>query len=159
MSDTHGSLRPDVLELLEGSDLILHGGDVCGDHILTELAAIAPVLAVSGNMDGAPTPERPLERRIETPLGRVAMTHGHLPGAPSTDRARLVRHFADFAPALVVYGHSHRALLESVDGVVVFNPGSAGPPRFDARPSVGIVELDAAGRPAPRILHFEWKRR
>lgn len=150
ISDTHGRLDPMAVELLKDVDLILHAGDVGGDAILDELERLAPVLAVSGNVDGSPTPRRPDRREIETPLGRVAMTHGHLPDAPSTDRARLLHSFAAFQPRIVIYGHSHSPKLETIEGVSVFNPGAAGPARFRQKPTIGII---SGGKGGPVFEH------
>lgn len=146
ISDTHGLLSPEVFDLFEGVELILHGGDVGGDHLLTELEAVAPVQAVTGNMDGAPHPaRRPLTRTLETGAGRIAMTHGHLPEAPSTNLKRMKSYFEAFAPQIIVFGHSHLPSLEEIDGVWIFNPGSAGHPRFGRPPSVGLISRGADG--------------
>lgn len=139
ISDTHGRLHPRVFDLFRGVDLILHAGDIGGDELLDRLESLAPLHAVSGNVDGPPTPRRPERIEIQTPLGRIAMTHGHRPGAPSTDLALMARSFAAFAPAIIVYGHSHIPALELVEGVRLFNPGSAGPPRFRLKPCVGMI--------------------
>lgn len=160
VSDTHGRLRPEVFELLAGVDLILHGGDVGGDHLLTELEAIAPVKAVTGNVDGHPTPDRPLEQRLETPAARIAMAHGHLPEAPSTDLTRMAAHFADFHPDVIVYGHSHIPKLERIGNTWLFNPGAAGPARFGRGPTLGLIQCEiepqtsgGGGKTALRFLH------
>lgn len=142
VSDTHGRFHPRLTEIFEGVNLIVHAGDVEGDEILDRLAAIAPVHAVSGNVDGRPTSRRPERREIETPIARIAVTHGHLPEAPSTDRPRLVASFAAFSPRVVIYGHSHIPKLEWIDGVHVFNPGAAGPARFRQKPCVGLISGD-----------------
>lgn len=152
ISDTHGVLRPDVLKFFEGVDLILHSGDVQDDDILIELEAVAPVRAVSGNVDyPADARRRPLEQRIETPIARIAMTHGHLSQAPSVNLALMRDHFSDFKPEVIIYGHSHIPKLEQVDGVMFFNPGSAGPGRFGKPPTVGMIE-GRAGEPLT-LLH------
>lgn len=152
ISDTHGVLYPEVFKVLAGVDLIVHAGDVGGEEILTELEAIAPVKAVSGNVDWEPDPRRrPLYQTIETPVGRLAMTHGHLPQAPSTDLNMMKDFFSDFDPHVIIYGHSHIAKLEEIGGVKVFNPGSAGPPRFGRKPSVGLM-TEAPDGPA-RLEH------
>lgn len=143
ISDTHGWFHPSLPDVFEGVDLIIHGGDVGGDEILDRLEAIAPVHAVSGNVDGPPTERRPERRELETPVGRIAVTHGHLPGAPSTDRARLVAAFTDFKPRVVIYGHSHIPKLEWIDDIHVFNPGAAGRARFRQKPCVGLITGDA----------------
>ncbi len=152
LSDTHGYFHPALAREFEGVDLILHGGDVGGDEILDRLEAIAPVMAVSGNVDGSPTDRRPLRRTIETPLGRIGLTHGHLREAPSTDRSALVRSFAEFAPAVIIYGHSHIPKLEWIGEVRVFNPGAAGRARFSQKPTVGIVRRDGHEGPEARLL-------
>src|SRR4051794_4892585 len=85
ISDTHGLVRPDVFQALEGVELILHAGDV-GDDVLEELAAIAPVEAVYGNTD--PTDDPRLTQSIERTLGgvRVHVSHGHEIGSPTPER-------------------------------------------------------------------------
>lgn len=151
ISDTHGYLNPHVFELFEGVDLILHAGDVGHDDILTELEVLAPVQAVSGNVDGHPYGiARPLQRTLETPAGRIALTHGHLPQAPAGDDARMLAHFADFAPAIIIHGHTHIRRLESCDGVTFFNPGAAGRVRSPHPASVGMLSV-VEGQP-----HFEY---
>lgn len=139
VSDTHGYFHPRLPELLRGVEFILHAGDIGGGAILERLGEIAPVLAITGNVDPLPTPEIPERREIETPIARIGMAHGHLGDAPSMDRVRMVRSFAAFRPDIVVYGHSHIPLLELVQGVRVFNPGAAGRARFGLKPCIGIV--------------------
>jgi len=151
ISDTHGWLHPRVPEVFAGVDLIVHGGDVGGDEILDRLEAIAPVHAVSGNVDGRPTERRPERRQIETPIGRIAVTHGHLTAAPSTDRPRLVAAFASFSPRVVIYGHSHIPKREWIDGVHVFNPGAAGRARFRQKPCLGLISGDPAAGDQARL--------
>lgn len=149
ISDTHGFLHPQVFQLFEGVKLILHAGDVGGDDLLIELGSIAPVLAISGNVDGPPDPRlRPLTRTLETPAGRIAMTHGHLPGALSTDLPVMARFFREFAPEIVIYGHSHIPKLDEIGGVQIFNPGSAGHPRFGRPATVGLITESADGQAA-----------
>lgn len=151
LSDTHGHLPAKVLELFEGVDLILHAGDIGRDDLLIELEAVAPTLAVSGNMDGAPLENtRPLVRQIETPAGKVAMTHGHLSTAPSNNPARLVARFAEFGPDIIIFGHSHAPHLSRVGNVWVFNPGSAGQARFGKTMSIGLITTTGDG---PKFEH------
>jgi putative phosphoesterase len=137
ISDTHGLLRPEVFTALAGVDLILHAGDVGGDEILDELAAIAPVQAVRGNTDD---PENPrLSERIERQVDgvRIHVSHGHEVGSPNAERL-LVRYKAD----VIVYGHTHRQLVERHGDVIVVNPGAAGPRRFDVVPSVALLRIE-----------------
>ena len=152
ISDTHGLLKPEVFDIFEGVDLIIHAGDVGNDDLLTELEALAPVEAVSGNVDGFALPNRrSLSLRLETSAGRIAVTHGHLDEAPSTDLDRMKAYFDDFAPDIIVYGHSHIAKPEKLAGVRFFNPGAAGAARFGRPPTVGIITA-VPGR-EPTIEH------
>jgi hypothetical protein len=136
ISDTHGLLRPDVHRALAGVELILHAGDVGGDEILDELALIAPVRAVYGNTDPPDDPR--LGDAIDVEIGglRVHVSHGHEVGAPTP--AKLV---ARYSADVIVYGHTHRALVSNVDGRWVVNPGAAGPRRFDLLPSVARMTV------------------
>lgn len=140
ISDTHGLMRADVHRALAGVSLILHAGDVGGDDVLDELALIAPVLAVYGNTDppGAPRLERELVHRA----GGLAIhvSHGHELGGPTPERL-----LAAYPHDVLVYGHTHRALVTRADGRLVVNPGAAGPRRFDVVPSVARLTI-AAGR-------------
>lgn len=150
LSDTHGRLFADVFDIFEGVQLILHAGDIGRDDLLMELETIAPTHAVSGNVDGAPQPGRPLTCELETPAGRIAMTHGHLMSAPTHDHERLVRSFAKFHPDIVIFGHSHIPHLSRVGDVWLFNPGSAGQARFGKKRSVGLITATADG---PKFEH------
>jgi hypothetical protein len=136
ISDTHGLVRPDVHTALNGVELIIHGGDVGGDAILDELALIAPVRAVCGNTDPPGDPRLP--QALELDLGgvRIHVSHGHETGGPTPEKL-LARYDAD----VIVYGHTHKALVISVDGRWVVNPGAAGPRRFDLLPSVARLVI------------------
>lgn len=140
ISDTHGLLRPGVHDALVGVQLILHAGDVVGDEILDELALIAPIRAVFGNCDFPDDPR--LTRSIELEIGgvRIHVSHGHELGVP-TPELLLARYEAD----VIVYGHTHKPLVQRVGDRLVVNPGAAGPKRFRLEPSVGILELSPEG--------------
>jgi putative phosphoesterase len=146
ISDTHGLLRPEVFEAFHGVELILHAGDVGGREILTQLRAIAAVHAVYGNIDrpGEPGLAGSVDIRLEGLS--VHVSHGHELGSPTP--ARLV---ATYPADVIIYGHTHKALIERVEGALVVNPGAAGPRRFDVKPSVAILEIEA-GRAAVRIV-------
>jgi putative phosphoesterase len=118
--------------------LILHAGDVGGDEVLDELALIAPVLAVYGNTDAPGDPR--LAAEIEREIGglTVHVSHGHEVGSPNPSRL-LARYPAD----VLVYGHTHRALVTRAGGRLVVNPGAAGPRRFDVVPSVARLTIRA----------------
>lgn len=136
ISDTHGQLRADVHRAFEGVSLILHAGDVGGDEILDELALIAPVKAVYGNCDDPWDPR--LTERLDLVLGglRVHVSHGHELGRSGAEKVA-----AAYDADVCVYGHTHRPLIERVEGRLVVNPGAAGPPRFDLVPSVAVLTI------------------
>jgi putative phosphoesterase len=150
IADTHGLLRPDVFSLFEAVDHILHGGDVGEPSILADLEALAPVTAVYGNTDG---PELrailPQVASLRLDGFDIVVTHGDQFGSPTP--ASL--HDAFPEAEIIVYGHTHRPLLELVDRTVtVMNPGGAGPRRFDLLPSVGIMELEPGIPPRARLV-------
>jgi len=140
ISDTHGLVRPDVFAALDGVELIFHAGDV-GEHVLEELAAIAPVEAVFGNTD--PTDDPRLKDSIDRTIGglTVHVSHGHELGSPNPERL-----LAKYAADVIIYGHTHQQKVVETNGRLVINPGAAGPRRFKLRPSVG--RLTIAGRVA-----------
>jgi len=133
ISDTHGLLRPEAFAALDGVQRILHAGDVGGHEIVEALSRIAPVTAVRGNVDrdrwGAALPATEV---VEIAGISIYMLH---------DLAQL-----DLKPEAagfraVVYGHSHRPKMEEKNGVLYFNPGSAGRRRFRLPVSMGRLEI------------------
>ncbi|CAN5638573.1 metallophosphoesterase family protein [soil metagenome] len=129
ISDTHGLLRPSLFRALEGVDHILHAGDVGSSDILTALEAVAPVTAVTGNTDGFELRHRiPEVQTLEIGGIRVVVTHGHQFGRGPTP-ALLREAWPD--AGLVVFGHTHRPLMEEIGDAWFVNPGSCGPRRFD----------------------------
>ncbi len=138
ISDTHGLLRPSVFDRLEGVLRILHAGDVGREDILIELEAIAPVTAVFGNTDGWELRRRlPEMARVEEAGRKIVVVHGHNPGSPTPARLVAAHPEAD----VVLYGHTHQALVERVGRTLVVNPGAAGPARFKLKPTVAILTL------------------
>lgn len=156
ISDTHNRVAAQLHEIFRGVQLILHAGDIGSDEVIMELEMIAPVCAVSGNVDGAPNARRPLFRQLETPAGRIALTHGHLPQALSGNKESMVERFRSFHPDIIVFGHSHIPYLEEHEGVILFNPGSAGSARWGREPTVGLISVLEAGT-TPRLEHIELK--
>lgn len=145
VSDTHGLLRPQVVDRLAGSDLILHAGDVGDPAILEILREVAPLRVVRGNVDGGPLRSLPLTEAVQVGGHLLYMVH--------------IAEDLDLDPvaagvSVVIHGHTHRPRLERIDGVLYLNPGSVGPRRFDlpvtmARLSAGpegveaeIIDLD-----------------
>jgi putative phosphoesterase len=156
ISDTHGLLRPEVFDVFREVDHILHAGDVGPAELLTELEAIAPVTAVYGNTDGWDLRARlPRVASLRLDGFDIVVTHGDQLGSPTPEKLNAAFPTAE----IIVYGHTHRPVLTTVDVVVtVMNPGGAGPKRFDLPPSVGIMELEAGIPPRARLvplLEFE----
>lgn len=132
-------MRPEVFDRLAGVELILHAGDVGGPSVLAELRAIAPVRAVYGNTD--PPGDPLLEARVDLTLGgfTVHVSHGHELGSPTP--ARLLE---TYEADVIVYGHTHKALVDRSRGRLVINPGAAGPRRFKLKASVARLTIDGA---------------
>lgn len=135
ISDTHGLLRPEAVEALKGSELIVHAGDIGGPEVIEALLAIAPVVAVRGNNDrGEWAEEFPVYDVVEVGAAFVYVLHDlkELDISPEAAGFRVV-----------VSGHSHKPLAEERRGVLYLNPGSAGPRRFKL--PVTIARLNVNG--------------
>ena len=133
ISDTHGQLRPEALDALKGSELIIHAGDVGGEDILPRLESIAPVHVVRGNVDYG-------DFGASLPLDAVVTWR---------EKQLYVLHIfteLDLDPAAagfhaVIYGHSHKPDIQTKEGVLYLNPGSAGPRRFSLPITVAHISL------------------
>ena len=138
ISDTHNFLDPKIAELFAGISRILHAGDIGNASIISELEEIAPVTAVYGNTDaGLPFKETEI---IELGTRKFLIHHIVNPHALSDRiKERIVR----AQPDVVVFGHTHRTFCETIGGVLYFNPGSAGKPKFGLGRTVAILHCDA----------------
>ena len=135
ISDTHGLLRPDVAAAFRGVERILHAGDVGSRDVLVDLASIAPGEAVRGNVDPFDLLLPPtLVRHVEGTA--ILVTHGNEVGSPTPEKLA-ARYDAD----LIVFGHTHKAVVRHVGNTLVVNPGAAGPRRFNVMPSVALLTL------------------
>lgn len=138
ISDTHGLLRPEVLSLLEGSDHILHLGDVGDPEILGILARIAPVTAIRGNVDTQGSCAQLPETEVVTLSGcDFYLLH---------DVSRLDLNPAKAGFAAVLYGHSHKPEIRRHKGVLYMNPGSCGPKRFQLPITCGRITIHENGQ-------------
>ena len=146
VSDTHGLVRDSLFAALEGVSHILHAGDVGSRSVLDALSAIAPVEAVYGNVDPL---DGLLPQHVHVEHGGVSIhvSHGHELGIPSP-HSLLARYDAD----VLVYGHTHKALVYRDGTRLVVNPGAAGPRRFDVKPSVARLTI-SGGRADVEIVN------
>jgi putative phosphoesterase len=135
VSDTHRLLRPEALQALAGSDCIVHAGDIGAPRVLEALARIAPVTAVRGNNDrGDWAASLPETASLRAGDATIVVIH---------ELARLDLAALADQPRAVVFGHSHRPSVETRDGVLFVNPGSAGPRRF--RLPVSLARMTVRG--------------
>jgi putative phosphoesterase len=131
ISDTHGLLRPQALAALAGVERIIHAGDIGNAAVLDALAAIAPVDVVRGNNDtGAWAAAIPHDATLEYDGVRIYLLHD-------------IKELKGRMPPVqvVIAGHSHKPLVQEMDGVLRINPGSAGPRRFKLPVTVGLLEI------------------
>jgi hypothetical protein len=133
ISDTHGLLRPEAQTALRGSEHILHAGDIGAPEIIPALEKIAPITAIRGNVDREPW----TKRFPETEAIELAGMHFYI--LHDLNALDLDPQAAGFAA--VISGHSHQPKQEFKNGVLYFNPGSAGPKRFKLPVTVGRLEI------------------
>jgi len=133
ISDTHGLLRPEAFSALQGSDLIVHAGDIGDLHIIDTLEAISPVIAVRGNMDNEiGTYNLKRTEAVDVGFYIIYVLHdvSKLDIEPSSAHIRVI-----------VHGHSHRPAIHEYDSVLYINPGSAGPRRFKLPVTVAVLNI------------------
>jgi putative phosphoesterase len=140
ISDTHGWLDPKIPRLFAGVEHILHAGDIGSDGIVVGLEAVAPVTAVLGNTDSSPAFRL---TEVATLAGRKFLVHHIVNPHALTEELRL--RIARERPAAVVFGHTHKAFCETLDGVLYLNPGYAGKPKLGLERSVAILQCDGRG--------------
>jgi uncharacterized protein len=146
ISDTHGLLRPEAMEMLRGSEHIIHAGDIGAPEIIPALEKLAPVTAIRGNVDQMAW----CRKFSETEVVELAGIHIYI--IHDVNAMDLNPKAAGFAA--VISGHSHKPSQEIKDGVLYFNPGSAGPRRFKLPITVGRLEI-SGGRLAATVLSLE----
>ncbi|MFH1868305.1 MAG: metallophosphoesterase family protein [Candidatus Omnitrophota bacterium] len=157
LSDTHiplacKSLPEALLKEIEGVDLIIHAGDLVELSVLNDLVKIAPVEAVSGNMDSLKS-GRSLPRKKILELGgfKIGITHGS--GAPQNLICCLQQEFANQELDCIIYGHSHLPKIENIDGTIYFNPGSPTDKVIAPYNSYGILEI--TDKLTPKIVRLK----
>lgn len=152
LADTHGFLDPRVAACVSESDLAVHAGDIGGADVLLSLHPRGEVVAVRGNND---TPERwqqgeehmletlPREAGVDLPGGRLVVVHGDDGGTLEARHRRYRRRFSD--AGAVVYGHSHRLLVDREACPWLLNPGAAGRTRTQGGPSCLLLDCRESG--------------
>jgi len=150
ISDTHGLLRPEALAFLKGCDHIVHGGDIGGPEVLARLGAIAPLTAVRGNNDHQPWADAVPDTDM-VQVGGIFIYALHILEDLDIDPAAV-------GVQVVLTGHSHRPKMETRNGVLYINPGSAGPRRFSLPISIGELMVGKDGSIQPRIVDLETSR-
>lgn len=133
ISDTHGLVRPEAIDALAGSELILHAGDIGKPDVLEKLRSIAPVIAVRGNNDKGEWVEAIPERET-IQIESVSIHLLHIIQELSIVPQSVGIH-------LIISGHSHKPLIQERDGVLYLNPGSAGPRRFKLPVSIAQLRI------------------
>jgi uncharacterized protein len=140
LSDTHGLLDPRVPGLFEDVDCLLHAGDIGSSSVFAGLQGLAPLTAVAGNVDSGSLLMQLRDREL-IELGGVRILLIHILGDPCRLDSEMQSLIAETRPGVVVFGHSHQAFNERVGPTLFFNPGSAGPRRFNLPRSVGFLEI------------------
>jgi putative phosphoesterase len=149
ISDTHipsvtDKLPERVFAEFRGVDMILHAGDIVSQPVLDALGKLSAVYAVCGNMDHLDVcKELPDKRVIEAGKFKIGLTHGF--GAPGGLIDWVGSRFVDDYVDAIVFGHSHHALNEVIDGILFFNPGTATDRRFSHDLTIGMLEVDDSG--------------
>ncbi|HEX5637589.1 MAG TPA: metallophosphoesterase family protein [Gammaproteobacteria bacterium] len=162
ISDTHGYIDPQVVEVIQRCDQVIHAGDICGAHVLEQLSRLSTqVTAVAGNNDASglwPIEETyvvnalPKVAQVQLPGGELVVEHGHRHGMQQPDHASL-RHTHARA-RVIVYGHTHRMLVDKDESPWVINPGAAGQTRTRGGASCLILTASASKEWEVEMLRF-----
>ena len=142
LSDTHGFFDPRIVRHFTGVDHIIHAGDIGNQAILVRLEALAPVTAVTGNVDWGSPLDRDYRRIERIDLRGYQIFITHIGGKP----AELATRLPEPRPDIYIYGHSHIPALEHLGGVLFLNPCAAGKPRFGRQPSLALLDLGDEAR-------------
>ena len=162
ISDTHGYIDPHVVEVIRRCDQVIHAGDICGAHVLEQLHQLtSQVTAVAGNNDASglwPLEEThvvnalPKIARLQLPGGELVVEHGHRHGMQQPDHASLRQTHTQ--ARVIVYGHTHRMLVDKEHTPWVINPGAAGATRTRGGASCLILTASASKEWDVEMLKF-----
>jgi hypothetical protein len=151
ISDTHGKLDERVLDLFAGVHRIVHAGDIGDEELIWQMEKVAPVIAVRGNNDSE-TICFPNER-MAVVKGRTFYVRHQFATVEKMSPAQQ-RIIEQRMPDVVIFGHSHKAYVGRWRGTLLFNPGGAGPKRFNLPRTVGLLELHEE-HVEPRIINLD----
>jgi putative phosphoesterase len=140
IADTHGLFDASLEAHFAGVDHIVHAGDIGDRSVMDRLAKIAPVTAVSGNVDGYGRSGLPPYRLLELAGRRIALRHIVYEGGRLHPDARVLLDREH--PDICIFGHTHRPLIEWLGPMLLFNPGSAGPKRFHLPRAIGLLTIE-----------------
>lgn len=146
ISDTHGVLRDDVMEILKDCDIIIHAGDFDRGEILDRLRYMGNVYAVRGNNDGEWANGLKKSLRFSIDGANFFMTH---------NRKDVSWELGD--TDIVIFGHTHRYFEEKIDGRLWLNPGSCGRPRFGGELSMVVMNISDGEYSLNKIMLFDEK--
>lgn len=149
VSDTHGTLHDAVVSRLAGVDEIIHAGDIGNQHIIEQLGTVAPVKAITGNVDWGGRLDRVYPKILSHEVDGYHIFVKHIGGMPAEWYPRL----PEPQPDVAICGHSHRPLCERFKDVLFLNPGAAGQPRFGRGGSIAILRFDD-DRADAEIVHL-----
>lgn len=139
LSDTHGHLPGQIFEIFSGVDFIIHAGDIGGQEILSDLAALAPVKAVYGNMDSYPL-HSTLSRIDFINVENITLCVTHIMNSYKSFSYELFK--MNRSADVVVFGHTHRVDKTKYKNILFVNPGSVSYPRGGGKPSVALMTID-----------------
>lgn len=143
VSDTHSWLDPELLEVFEGVDHIIHAGDIGDVAVLDRLREVAPTTAVKGNIDGGELRFLPLEEVLEIAGKRIAVLH--IAGSPKRPRKAARQLIVRERPDALIVGHSHIPVVGRVDSTLWINPGAAGRQGFHHQRTAALLHVDSDG--------------
>lgn len=151
ITDTHGLYDPAVERYFAGVTEILHAGDIGDEDVIRRLRLLAPVTAVSGNVDDYEASGFP--RRLVLRRGRLTIALCHVLYEKGKMTAEAAAWLDREQPDVCVFGHSHRPTLGRHGSTMLFNPGSAGPKRFSLPRGIGLL-TEKAGKPKPTLIRL-----
>jgi len=151
IADTHGVFDPAIRRHFKGVDHILHAGDIGKRSVIERLKLIAPVTAVSGNVDDGEQGIFPSEAVFELAGLRIAIRHILYEGGKLTKEGWAFLEHEH--PDICIFGHSHQPKAEWFGKTLFFNPGSAGPKRFSLPRGVGLLTI-AQGKAIPKLIRL-----